>query len=164
MKNKMWKFPNNPIVFLLILLALTGCIQGSGKPTACTMDAKICPDGSAVGRVPPDCEFAPCQDGEQTPCTDGETKTSTCPDGITKYLSENCVDGEWVTVQYIRNPCEPVKSVETCDAKNPCPEGWECYKFEDQKTPICWTGNPCDRCESGSCAIAESYPPQVFCQ
>jgi len=26
----------------------------------CTMDAKLCPDGSAVGRVPPKCEFAPC--------------------------------------------------------------------------------------------------------
>lgn len=29
-------------------------------PVACTMDAKVCPDGSAVGRVGPDCEFAPC--------------------------------------------------------------------------------------------------------
>lgn len=28
--------------------------------TACTLEAKLCPDGSAVGREPPDCEFAPC--------------------------------------------------------------------------------------------------------
>ena len=27
---------------------------------ACTMEAKICPDGSAVGRTGPNCEFAPC--------------------------------------------------------------------------------------------------------
>jgi len=27
---------------------------------ACTMDAKMCPDGSAVGRVPPLCNFSPC--------------------------------------------------------------------------------------------------------
>jgi hypothetical protein len=27
---------------------------------ACTMEAKICPDGSAVGRQGPNCEFAPC--------------------------------------------------------------------------------------------------------
>jgi len=27
---------------------------------ACTMDAKLCPDGSYVGRIPPTCEFAPC--------------------------------------------------------------------------------------------------------
>lgn len=26
----------------------------------CTAEAKICPDGSSVGRVPPRCEFAPC--------------------------------------------------------------------------------------------------------
>ncbi len=26
----------------------------------CTMEAKICPDGTAVGRVAPKCEFAPC--------------------------------------------------------------------------------------------------------
>ncbi len=26
----------------------------------CTADAKICPDGSSVGRVGPNCEFAPC--------------------------------------------------------------------------------------------------------
>lgn len=30
------------------------------EPVACTMDAKICPGGSSVGRVPPSCEFAPC--------------------------------------------------------------------------------------------------------
>lgn len=35
--------------------------QGSSpSATACTMEAKICPDGSSVGRVPPNCEFAPC--------------------------------------------------------------------------------------------------------
>ncbi len=29
---------------------------------ACTMEAKLCPDGSAVGRVGPNCEFAHCPD------------------------------------------------------------------------------------------------------
>ncbi len=33
---------------------------GTGLPKACTMEAKICPDGSAVGRTGPNCEFAPC--------------------------------------------------------------------------------------------------------
>lgn len=32
-------------------------------PVACTMDAKMCPDGSYVGRVAPNCEFAPCPAG-----------------------------------------------------------------------------------------------------
>ena len=29
-------------------------------PVACTMEAKICPDGSAVGRTGPNCEFLAC--------------------------------------------------------------------------------------------------------
>lgn len=37
-----------------------GGLPDSELPVACTMDAKICPDGSAVGRTAPDCEFAPC--------------------------------------------------------------------------------------------------------
>lgn len=32
----------------------------SSQPAACTMDARLCPDGSYVGRVPPSCEFAAC--------------------------------------------------------------------------------------------------------
>jgi hypothetical protein len=32
----------------------------SAKPVACTLEAKICPDGSSVGRTGPNCEFAPC--------------------------------------------------------------------------------------------------------
>ena len=30
------------------------------------MDAKVCPDGSSVGRVAPSCEFAPCPLGDTT--------------------------------------------------------------------------------------------------
>ena len=32
----------------------------SAQGTACTQEAKICPDGSAVGRTGPDCAFAAC--------------------------------------------------------------------------------------------------------
>jgi hypothetical protein len=36
-------------------------LNGNGDDAIfCTMDAKVCPDGSYVGRVPPNCEFAPC--------------------------------------------------------------------------------------------------------
>jgi len=46
-------------------IGLAGMISGqitSQQPSivACTQDAKLCPDGSSVGRVPPKCEFAPC--------------------------------------------------------------------------------------------------------
>ena len=32
----------------------------SKGPVACTLEARICPDGSAVGRVGPNCEFEAC--------------------------------------------------------------------------------------------------------
>ncbi len=32
----------------------------SAQSKACTQEAKICPDGTGVGRVGPDCEFVPC--------------------------------------------------------------------------------------------------------
>ena len=46
----------------------TRCVENECKivrkqqpqPVACTEEAKLCPDGSAVGRVGPNCEFAPC--------------------------------------------------------------------------------------------------------
>lgn len=38
-------------------------VQEPVGAVACTMDAKICPDGSAVGRIGPNCEFAPCRGG-----------------------------------------------------------------------------------------------------
>ncbi len=54
-------------VVLIILLGIGGFIYrnvaertGGPGPTACTADAKLCPDGSGVGRTGPACEFAPC--------------------------------------------------------------------------------------------------------
>lgn len=54
----------------------------STEPVACTMDAKMCPDGSYVGRTGPTCEFAACPGGEvgQNPIIEGteswETSTA----------------------------------------------------------------------------------------
>ncbi len=38
----------------------TGKINLPQKQIACTLDAKICPDGTSVGRSGPKCEFASC--------------------------------------------------------------------------------------------------------
>lgn len=51
-------------------------LSGDG-PWACTMDAKMCPDGSYVGRQGPKCEFAACP-GETQACT---KELKICPDG-----------------------------------------------------------------------------------
>jgi hypothetical protein len=34
---------------------------------ACTLEAKLCPDGSAVGRIGPNCEFAACPQSDSAP-------------------------------------------------------------------------------------------------
>jgi hypothetical protein len=47
-----------PKWLILFLIFLAGCVQQ--QPVACTEDAKLCPDGSAVGRILPNCDFAPC--------------------------------------------------------------------------------------------------------
>lgn len=36
---------------------------GKDNTRGCTMEAKLCPDGSAVGRTGPNCEFAACPNG-----------------------------------------------------------------------------------------------------
>lgn len=46
----------------------------------CTMEAKLCPDGSYVGRTGPNCEFSPCPIPPGTKMEDGtvpNTSTST---------------------------------------------------------------------------------------
>ena len=81
------------IVPLALLLALSfGCKKQTEPapnpppqegPVACTMDAKVCPDGSAVGRQGPNCEFAPCPgetpEGEDPVACTKDAKV--CPDG-----------------------------------------------------------------------------------
>ncbi len=56
------------LIILIILVVLAGIWLGLRfiigespiEPVACTMDAKLCPDGSYVARIPPKCDFAPC--------------------------------------------------------------------------------------------------------
>ncbi len=43
--------------------AFEGLTEESGGPMVCTQEAKVCPDGSAVGRTGPHCEFAECPMG-----------------------------------------------------------------------------------------------------
>lgn len=40
----------------------------------CTMEAKLCPDGSYVGRGGPKCEFAPCPTATATPASPAQVR------------------------------------------------------------------------------------------
>jgi hypothetical protein len=55
------------IIIAAVVLVVAGglwAVKGRAVQTpggrACTLEAKLCPDGSAVGRTGPNCEFAAC--------------------------------------------------------------------------------------------------------
>ncbi len=52
-------------IVLIIVVGFGGfiyrnAIEHPSRPIACTLDAKVCPDGSSVGRSGPSCSFASC--------------------------------------------------------------------------------------------------------
>ena len=85
-------------VIALLLIAATGVVLMQSRNTqppvatvsptpvmedpdgmvACTMEAKLCPDGSAVGRTGPNCEFAPCpgESGSGSGTSSGSANTN----------------------------------------------------------------------------------------
>ena len=54
----------NLLALLIIIIVATVLYFISGysqnNTVACTFEARICPDGSSVGRSGPNCEFTPC--------------------------------------------------------------------------------------------------------
>lgn len=68
------------IIFLILSIVIQGFFVGAiilsvinpiykaigDAGTACTQEVKICPDGSAVGRTGPKCEFSPCPTSSKT--------------------------------------------------------------------------------------------------
>lgn len=52
--------------------------RNQNESVACSMDAKQCPDGSFVSRVPPNCEFKPCPERKaKNPTAGWKTYTNT---------------------------------------------------------------------------------------
>lgn len=56
---------NRTLSFAAAAVLLAGCMPAPTAPggsgaVACTMEAKLCPDGSYVGRTGPNCQFAAC--------------------------------------------------------------------------------------------------------
>jgi hypothetical protein len=65
---------NKFLVSAAAFVAVVGLVFWTARPhtlaptgTACTMEAKLCPDGSYVGRTGPNCEFAACPGATSTP-------------------------------------------------------------------------------------------------
>ena len=66
---------NRKTILIIVTLILLGGIvlfvwqkySNEPSPVACTLEAKLCPDGSYVGRTGPNCEFAECPVEEVDP-------------------------------------------------------------------------------------------------
>ena len=79
----------------------------SSEQTICTLDAKVCPDGTAVGRTGPACEFAACPGENEAPskvidCTPEQKGADTC----IELYAPVCAS---VQIQCITTPCEPIE-------------------------------------------------------
>ncbi|HZJ42021.1 MAG TPA: Gmad2 immunoglobulin-like domain-containing protein [Patescibacteria group bacterium] len=86
-----------PIVF--DLNTNTSTTTPPGSPVFCTMEAKLCPDGSAVGRSGPNCEFTPCSQKSILPYDSGVegvvTLGPTCP--VMRVGDTTCNDNPYAT-------------------------------------------------------------------
>lgn len=119
--------------FLIIAGAILVAIAAAGAafyavskppagPVACSMEAKLCPDGSTVGRTGPNCEFSACpgennQGGvsQETLCQPDERNAGAC----IQIYNPVCA---LVQIQCIRAPCNPIRETfsNSCEAcRNP---------------------------------------------
>ena len=85
------------IVLAVLLLVASGgsalylSKKHATSPVACTLEAKICPDGSTVSRTGPNCEFSVCS--EKTPPTlpSGGKVSATSTSSLNQKISVNGV-------------------------------------------------------------------------
>ncbi len=71
----------NVVISVIFVIAVLGSVwtffglqNKMSETPGCTMEARVCPDGSAVGRTGPNCEFALCPQAVPTPVTDDVQK------------------------------------------------------------------------------------------
>lgn len=113
--------------YIIIAIVIAVAVIGNGlvlylklsRPAAplanvCTAEAKICPDGSAVGRSGPNCEFAACPGTNQPPAACSE-EAKICPDGTSVgRTGANCEFAlcpeqvpSKINIYCVRNSCQP---------------------------------------------------------
>ena len=121
-------------VLLFGMLIAFGCVQEPQEPVACTAEAKLCPDGSAVGRVAPDCEFEACPE------------TKTC-DALTPCETGECYkfEDEETAICFEGDPCSRCPLGE-CYILESYPMQIRCVDEEDEEESICE-----DLCGDGIC-------------
>ncbi len=91
------------ITIIVLTLGIGGYYFSTGKKAsviACTQEAKICPDGSAVSRTGPNCEFALCPTNKN--------KTVSCKTNSDCLNGASCMtEGPLIANQPVRRVCVP---------------------------------------------------------
>lgn len=103
----------------IIVAASTGAmmlVADGAAETACTQEAKLCPDGSYAGRVSANCEFAPCP-GEELP-SGSVPEVTTCGIAGEVVLGPSCpVMGPGMEEECADKGYQTTLVVETRDGK-----------------------------------------------
>ncbi|MBI4146871.1 hypothetical protein HY489_06060 [Candidatus Woesearchaeota archaeon] len=153
--------------FVFLFLLIVACApQLAPKLVECTEEVKLCPDGSAVSRIPPSCGFAPCPAQSfcnvDDDCACGTHKDTgecfvgskefvnvekQCPDfctGIAGHLETRCVKNECKTVQRTTNYTLPTTDEEpTANVQDLSSAHWQCESGK-------WVGSP-EQCAENVC-------------
>src|SRR3989338_7210150 len=93
----------------IVIAGIIGTVKP--PPTACTQEAKLCSDGTAVGRTGPNCEFAACPSTPPLTCTPNapQTQTLSCPTGQTGTIiqtrTSSCPGPTWSGWTTTTNTC-----------------------------------------------------------
>ena len=141
---------------LLMLAVIVGC-EPLPQANGCPDDAKLCPDGTFVGRVPPDCDFEECPEMSVGCPLD----VKTCPDGtVLSRVGPDCLFPDCPPLEKVF--CEPdQRGVEACIALfDPVCGYYDGEKIQCIKAPCAQTySNSCVACaddkvlyyEAGEC-------------
>ncbi len=175
------------IIFIVVFAALgIGTYYAKNRavptPVACTMEAKLCPDGSYVGRVGPRCEFAECPAAPNPTPTSECTKDSDCPSSQyvcveTQGMGTACPSNDPSCVPthvVIKGECK-LKEGNRCNANSDCAAGNLCNRnvcvspIGRQCTGPSDTSCPADfECVEGCGPPVVRYPddtpPAYFCE
>lgn len=155
-------------IFFLIIFAAGCTFRVTPPPAGCPADAKVCPDGSAVSRVGPKCEFAPCPTQNTTPTmTEADARViaeNTCIKGGEALAngSYNENSKTWwfdANLNATQPGCSPAcvvsESTQTADIN------WRCTGVTPpDDTPMPTEINTFEECVAAGNPVMESYPRQ----
>lgn len=100
---------------------------------ACTEEAKICPDGSAVGRTGPNCEFAACPEGVKNSICKNLCGNGTCQERVCMGTGCACAETAESCPQDCVISSDLIYKNTDYGFQVTLPKGWEKYQVSIQR-------------------------------